>query len=290
MRAHMDPAKLWMLSGTAAYVSAVAHAGSRLRRRQPPRAVWTFPLLTVGFVTQGIGLHLRGLSHMACPILNPFEMLQFISFSLILIFLCTGTVFRMSVFGGFSAALAAALSLGAFLYPRWDTFPQKNNVFGGNPWIEAHASLAVFSYGAFALLAVSATLYLLQEASLREKRDASLFRLLPSLVQLETVGTRLLILATSCFSISLLMGSWAYVQALEGVTAFKLIITLPLWIGCCLILGLRLMRRIRGRTFAWACIALFATALFALWPVEGSRHAAPPAIQPDPYAVPTHGA
>jgi ABC-type uncharacterized transport system permease subunit len=32
---------------------------------------------------------------------------------------------------------------------------RRTHIFGGNPWIELHAALAIFSYGVFGLLALT---------------------------------------------------------------------------------------------------------------------------------------
>ena len=52
-----------------------------------------------------------------------------------------------------SCARPPSVSLISLAFPAWDG-TRSNNLFGGNPWIEFHAALALFSYGVFALLAL----------------------------------------------------------------------------------------------------------------------------------------
>jgi ABC-type uncharacterized transport system permease subunit len=121
-----------------------------LARRAYSRAVM-FALLVGGFLIQTLGLNLRGAQIKACPLGNPFEIAQFIAWSLVLLFFIIGPAFRLRLLGFFTAGLAAILTVSSILIPSWDR-PYPPGLFGGNPWIELHASLAMFSYGVFAIL------------------------------------------------------------------------------------------------------------------------------------------
>lgn len=283
-----DNARYWLLAATLTYLLAVGLAVLRLLRGRPPQAAWVLPWVVGGWLLQAVGLHSRGLVHMACPILNPFEVLNFISFSLVVLFLVTGTVFRTTLLGGLTAALAAGLGLMAQLVPQWDLPPRINSFFGGNPWIETHASLALFSYGAFGLLSLTSLMYLLQHRALRRKQARPIYRILPSVVQLETVNLRLLLVGMVCFSISLAIGTVVYTREPEAISGVKFAVTLNLWVLGLALLGLRLGGKVRGPRFSWAAIGFFLAALLALWPVEQSRQVNP-APERAPETVPTHG-
>jgi len=206
----------------------------------------------------------------SCPVRNPFQVLHFVSWSIVLLYLFTGQVFRLSLFGSSSAALAALIGLAAFLIPGGGR-TSAYSLLGGDPRIETHAALALLSYGIFGLLAVLSVLYLLQNHSLKTKRHAGVFQFLPSLVEMDTVLLRLLVMACTVYTVSILVGALYWVDNYEQVALPKLATTLALWLAYWAVLLLRAFNRLYGTRLAWTCIALLLTAMLALWPVEASR-------------------
>src|SRR4029077_491765 len=93
--------------------------------------------------------------------------------------------------GYFPACLAAALTLVSLGIPAWDA-ALRTHIFGGNQWIELHAALAVFSYGIFGLLALTALMFLLRNYSLKTKHLGGWFSFLPSILDLDHISVRLL--------------------------------------------------------------------------------------------------
>ena len=72
------------------------------------------------------------------------------------------------VAGAGPVGMAAALTLVSLSFPAWDA-TRRAHVFGGNPWIELHAAIALFSYGVFGLVALTSVMYLLRNFSLKKK-------------------------------------------------------------------------------------------------------------------------
>jgi len=262
----------WMLYAAVIYTIAIIVATYAIFRREvrPPPRILILALIVVGFILHSIGLYGRGLSVKGCPTGNPFEVLQFISWSTILIYICTGSVFRITLLGFFSASLATLLSILSFIPQGWD-HPYGVAVFGGNPLIEAHVSIALFSYGVFGMLMITSIMYLLQNFSLKHKHLRGLFRLLPSILQLDIVNQRLLYIGSTVFSFSIIIGSVHWFEHWESLSLFKLIATTLVWLAALCLSFFRLKQLIHGPRFAIACILLFLSALFALWPVEQSR-------------------
>lgn len=273
--------RLLMFLGAGHYLVALAVALLALGRRTPPPRTAITLLLAVGFALQSVGLYLRGMSQGSCPISNPFEVLQFISWSTMLVYWLTGPVFRMTLLGSFSAGLAALLTLLSILFPGWDDRTGAP-IFGGNPWIEAHASLALLSYGVFGLLAATSILYLLQNRSLKRKQSPRIFRNFPSIAQLEAVNFRLLLVGVGVLGAAMAIGAVYWIEHWETVSPFKLSITLTLLAAGIVTLGLRAWAGWVGKRLAWTCVGLFLFALLSLWPVELDRApvAGAPAIPP----------
>jgi len=264
------PDKWLLLIGTMAYVAALILTLLRLSNKRPPLHAVNLVIILFGWVLQSAGLWMLGVEAGSCPIRNPFEVLQFVSWSIVILYIFTGQVFRLSLFGTGSAALAAIISFSAYLIPGGNKV-SPHSFLGGDPRIEAHASLALISYGIFGLLAVLSVLYLLQNNSLKTKKNSGIFKFLPSLVDMDTVLMRLLIMACVVYTVSVAIGATYWIEHTNDVALPKLTLTLALWVGYWLVLILRAMNKLFGTRLAWSCILLMIAALAILWPVEASR-------------------
>jgi HemX protein len=161
--------------------------------------------LGVGLVFQTIGLYQRGMEAGGCPLGNPFELVQFVCWSAVVLYFAVGPAFRVSLLGFFCSGLAAVACTVAMLVPGWDA-PYATGYFGGNPWIETHAALAVFSYGIFGILALTSLMHLIQNYGLKEKRGKGVFVFLPSILDINQMGFRLIVAGLVVLTLSLVPG------------------------------------------------------------------------------------
>lgn len=260
----------WLWVGALLYTAGFFFGLAYLTRARKHSGVVLFCIVLAGFFAQTTGLYLRGIEVGGCPLGNRFEIIQFVVWSLVLLYMAVGPVFRMSLLGFFSAGLAAFLGLLSLSIPQWDAI-RRPHIFGDNVWIEMHAALAIFSYGVFALLALTAGMYLLQNYSLKQKKIKGLFPFLPSIIQLDHMILRLLITGVAILTASLLMGSFYWVQDWGSVDWAKLTVTIGIWIAYLLLAFLRMRRSVVAQTLAWTCIMLFVIALASIWPVAQSR-------------------
>jgi ABC-type uncharacterized transport system permease subunit len=272
-----DRALLWL--GALLYLAGFLTGLVGLTRRQSPGGLRTIlnTLLVGGWIFQMAGLYVRGLAVGGCPLGNTFEIVQFVAWSAMVLYFFVGTAFRVTLLGLFTAGYAAALAVVSLLIPQWDLV-HGQKIFGQNPWIELHAALAVFSYGVFGLLAVTSLMQLLQNWSLKHKRLNGLFWFLPSVVQLEHINYRLLLLGVALLTISLSLGAAWWVRDLASVDSPKLFFTVGVWFAYLIVLGLRVRARLVSVRFAWVCLAMFCLALGSLYFVNSSRHTAQPII------------
>lgn len=272
-----DRALLWL--GALLYLAGFLTGLVALLRRQPRPGLRTIlnTLLIGGWGFQMAGLYVRGLAVGGCPLGNTFEILQFVAWSAMVVYFFVGTTLHVTLLGLFTAGYAAALALVSLLVPHWD-LTRGLKIFGNNPWIELHAALAVFSYGVFGLLAMTSLMHLLQSWSLKHKRLNGLFWFLPSVVQLDQINYRTLILGVGLLSISLGVGASWWVRDTASVDVPKLAVTLGVW-GAYLLVGLlRWRARLVAVRFAWVCLVMFIIALLSLGPVNSSRHHQVPLI------------
>jgi ABC-type uncharacterized transport system permease subunit len=174
--------------------------------------------------------------------------------------------------GYFSACLASTLTLMSLAIPAWDA-TQRTRIFGNNPWIELHAALAVFSYGVFALLALTSLMFLLRNYSLKSKHLGGWFSFLPSIRDLDHMGVRLLGTGATILAAALLVGSLYWLRDTSAVQSTKILVTLAVWVAAATALGLRLRGVLLAQRFAWTCVILFLAAMLSLFAVERSRHA-----------------
>ncbi len=264
----------WLWLAAACYLAGFALGTVALLRGRRHSRVAMFLTLAAGFAFQTLGLALRGRAVKGCPLGNTFELFQFTAWSSASLFLVIGATFRVSLLGYFTAMLAAVLTGVSLAVPAWDA-AQRTHIFGANPWIELHAALAVFSYGVFGLLALTSAMFLLRNYSLKSKHVGGWFSFLPSILDLDHIGVRLLGAGVALLTASLAVGAVYWVPHPETVNVAKLLATIAVWLAYAVALGLRLGGALPSRRLAWACVVLFGAALLSLAPVNSSRH--PPA-------------
>ena len=256
--------------GAAIYGAAFLLGLVTLLLRKPYSRAAMFALLTGGFLMQTLGLNLRGAEIKACPLGNSFEIAQFISWSLVMLFFIIGPAFRLRLLGFFTAGLATILAGGSLLVPAWDR-PYPPGIFGGNPWIELHTALAIFSYGVFAILALVSVMFLIQQRGLKKKQFGGVYQYLPSVQQLDLMAKRLLIAGVIVLTAALIFGAVFWVNNLDLVPVFKLMATCLIWLGYLTVVVLRIQKKLVTRRHALASIILFVLAMASLWPVQSAR-------------------
>ena len=272
----------WLWGAAALYLAGFLLGTVSLLRGGRPSSVVMYSLIAVGFVLQNLGLAERGHAVGGCPLGNNFELFQFTAWSAITLYLFVGVKFRSSLLGYFTACLTAALTFLSLSIPAWDA-TRRAHIFGNNPWIEFHAALALFSYGVFALLALTSILTLFRFYSLQSKRIGGWFSFLPSVLDLDHIGVRLLLAGVLILGASLAVGSAYWLRDTATVSTAKLLITGGVWVAYAAALAQRIRGRLLAKRFAWTCLVLFGVALLSLPLVDASRHPAPAAAVRTPH-------
>ena len=264
-------ARAWLWAATVLY--AVALIGGTYQARKGGRypAFLLLVLVGIGFVLQTRGLYIRGLDTHSCPLGNGMERIQFIAWSFVLTYLLIRLVFQLQLLGLFTSGLAVALNLASLLPTKLDGHYWLETGYEKlfpNPWIELHASVAIFSYGVFALLAVVSAMYLVQHSALRTKRASPFASFLPSISQLEAAADKLLLTGVLFLTGSILVGSIHWVQDLSNVALPKLVVTIFVWFLYLGLWFLHLTRRLFARRFALACLWAFLLAMLSMGTVS----------------------
>ncbi|MFP6854953.1 MAG: cytochrome c biogenesis protein CcsA [Opitutales bacterium] len=240
-------------------------------------------LVVAGFIAQTQGLAVRGQLVKGCPLGNGMEMIQFILWSVVVGYLIIRVLFRLNLLGSFAAGLASVGGVISLVIPSLDSKYWEDEGYAGifsNHWVELHASVAIFSYGLFALLAVVSAMYLVQQNSLSTKRTSALSPFLPSINQLEVAAARLLLVGAIFLTGSIVVGSLDWTRSPESVSMAKVGLTLALWVAYCTLWYLHFRQKLFGKRFAKACIALFVVAILSLGVVRSAKdHPPHPAVQ-----------
>ncbi|MBP52647.1 MAG: hypothetical protein CMI27_05825 [Opitutae bacterium] len=262
-----DARDLFWLSGGFYGIAFLIGFLKNFRREIP--SFRNVPLFSIafGFLLHTRGLYLRGLEIQGCPLGNSLERIQFIIWSLILAYLILRIAWRLNLLGTFCAGLATFIGWFSLLLPNGD-FPywlaEDYTRLFSNPWIELHASIAIFSYGIFSLLTIVSSMYLVQKKALLSRKYDLLGSFLPPIHDLEHAAFRLLSIGVSFLTLSIVVGGMHWTRHPEFVTSTKLTITIILWMGYCSLFFLRFSNRLYGSRFAKTSIVLFFVAIFSL--------------------------
>lgn len=278
-----ERAFLWVGSGL--YLLAFLYALLQFSRGQRYHSSILYLMLLCGFALQSTGLYMRGLALHAFPLTNLLEIIQVIGWSSILIELILRPAFKLRLLGFFASALAGVLGLLSLSITSWDAI-HTTALGSGNPWVGFHAALAIFSYGVFGVLALTALMYLIQHYALQRKKIGGLSAYLPSVKQLDDINGRLLLIGVAILSVAVVTGFVNWLQQPNAVGAAKLIAAVILWFGYLTAYFLRSRKRLIASQFAWSCVLLFLFALLSLWPVKldifvNNAENPAPALAPD---------
>ena len=235
----------------------------------------TYLFLLFGFVLQSIALYLRALVIHACPLGNTFEILQFILWSLILLFLLIRPVIKIQALGLFIIFIASLVSAISLFIPSFDS-PYTLALEANTPFIELHASLAIFSYAIYMLLAIVSSMLLIQQWGLKKQRFKGLFRHLPAVQKLDSIANVLVWLASLTLFVGILFGSFYWNENPETVPLFKLLLTTLILILYCVVGILKHFNKITPQKQAIAYLLLFVLAILSLDTVQTEKIQVPP--------------
>ncbi len=218
-------------------------------------------------VRLGVLLHFVGLAACAfylrqAPFMGILQGFGFASWILAMMFLHTSHGFEDETgIGMVLMPLAAVFAIpGLFSALAKVSDP----LLSSNPWFIIHASIALYSYGAFAVAFTGAALYLILHREIKSKRLGNMFQRLPSLDQLDHMTYLSVALGFVALTISIITGMvWTMVR-LGMLLQFdiKEIITFANWLIFAFYLHSRYSGRWRGRRAAWLVILGFLVTLF----------------------------
>ena len=257
---------LWIAASCYAFAVLFGFASTHFTKSSLCKQGTLFTII-LGFLFQTRGLYLRGLEISGCPLGNNLERVQFITWSLILTFLILRILWKLNLLGSLCSGMAAIFGIISLVNDGWDNaywVDQSYTRLFSDPWIELHASIAIFSYGIFALLAIVSVMYLIQRKALLSRKTGLWGSFLPPIHDLDHSAFRLLLIGTLFLTLSIIVGGMHWLRHPEFVTSLKLFLTLLLWAGYSILFFLRYKNRLFGSKFSQVAIALFLIAMVSM--------------------------
>ena len=249
--------RLFLISSTLCFLAGFAYSMYALgaKVRHPSR--WNFIVMILGFAFQLGFLRLRSAAVGRCPLTNLFEVLVFLSWSVVLLYFVVGSTYRLSLLGTFTAPLVFLIQVVAQLLPA-AALPAVRKVSTGF-WPELHAAISLVSYGAFALACVAGVMFLVQERHLKRHNLSSFFHDLPPIANLSVAMQRLMLAGFVLLSIGIVAGFFA-----GHAPAATIVLAVCVWVPYGAVLVMRRTHRLGSRRIAWLAVAAFALALTTL--------------------------
>lgn len=245
--AYLIVATVLALAG-AAHGWCVRHDDGKSRR-----AFWW--MLGV-FIAQSLFLGVRGELRGKCPLGDLGEISLFLAWSLTLFYLVTGTTYRLSLLGVYTAPFVVILQIVTLVPGSLDyDLVQAEDV---DYWREMHAPISVLSYGALALAAVAGVMFLILNQRLKkQKLSGSLMMGMPSVRRLLQAMARIATVGWIVLTIGVLTGF----KVDEGAINIHFLVATVIWVLYAVLLGTYFVRGLPGRQLAWGLLLLFVVSL-----------------------------
>lgn len=248
-----------LVISTLCFLFGLAYTLHALRSRVYRHSLLNLCAIFTGFCLQTAFLYLRGQQVGRCPLTNRFELLIFLSWSMVLLYLIIGPPYRLTLLGAFTSPLVFLFQASALLIPGIDL--PRSFIGAPNAWLELHAAVSVVAYGAFALAGVAGVMYLAQERQLKTHQIHSFFYHLPPIQALAEANGRLLWTGFGLLTVGLVAG---FAIGSFQTHLVKIVWSVGVWLlyGTILVAGLR--HRVSGRRIAWLSVVAFSVALLTL--------------------------
>ncbi len=228
--------------------------------RKGENSRFTIVWMIGAFAVQCIVLAHRGEAQGRCPIVGLGEIFFFLGWALTLFYLLVGSAYRLSFLGTFTAPLVIVfqqLAVMPGIYQAPPLVPAANV----DPWLESHASFSLLAYGALALSAVAAVMFLIQDRHLKQHNLDDFSQKMPSVRQLSTSTRRLCWLGVFLLTVGIVCG---FITP-KAASSAKLWVACGVWALYAGLIGISLIRGLPARQYAKAILVLFVLSLSVLF-------------------------
>jgi len=244
----------WVVIATILAAAGGVFGALAVRSDQPGRAAFFWMVLAFGAQLMALGW--RGEIRGRCPLGDVGEVCLFLAWSLTLFYLVTGTTYRLSLLGVFTAPLVMILQLVALVPGAFEVGVERAKSV--DPWWEAHAALSVLSYGALALAAVAGVMFFILNYRLKSKKlGGGMMHGMPSISRLVEAMARIALVGWVVLTIGIVAG-----LLIEGGSfGIHLMVATITWVLYAVLLGIYFVRGMPGRQLAIGLTSLFVLSL-----------------------------
>ena len=208
------------------------------------------------FVFQLLFLGERGQLRGQCPLGDVGEIALFLAWSLTLFYLITGSTYRLSLLGVFTAPLVVILQLVSLFPGALDHEVVRAESI--DYWREMHAPISVLSYGALSLAAVAGVMFLLLNRRLKNQNlTGGIMIGMPSVSRLVKAMARIATLGWIILTAGVVTG----LKMDAGELNIHLMVAIVTWVLYAVLLGVYYVRGLPGRQLAWGLLVLFVVSL-----------------------------
>jgi cytochrome c-type biogenesis protein CcsB len=163
----------------------------------------SFIALLVGFLFHTIALVLDSVQQGHFPAANMRETLSLAGWATAGVFILLNTRYRLKILGVYAAPFIALIMVVVSQLP--DEPAQTTRLFKSF-WLVSHVVFIFVGEAAFALAAGAGILYLLQENSIKTKKNRYFFKRLPSLDLLDSTGYGCIVVGFTLLTVGLITG------------------------------------------------------------------------------------
>ncbi|MDF1850153.1 MAG: cytochrome c biogenesis protein CcsA [Verrucomicrobiales bacterium] len=250
---------LYLIISTLIFLAGFILAVVSLRSGRQGAVRLNLWLAIAGLILQSLFLKERGELHGRCPITNGAEVLVFICWSVVILYLALGKAFRLSLLGVFSMPLVFAFQVIAIISLSMnDPGPRPPATL--DPWLELHAAMSLLAYGAFGLAGIAGIMYLVQDRQLKSHEPGQLFYSLPPIRYLTDAIQRLLIIGTAMLTIGIVAAFFME----KAPDLVHLLASGAVWLVYTILLAVNFGRHLSPKPLSVASIVAFGFALVTL--------------------------
>ena len=253
--------RLYLTIAAVFFCGGFVYAIACLRSGVYKKSIWNSLAMFLGVIFQSMFLAERGKIHGRCPVTDLIEILIFISWAMVIIYLLFGSSYRISLMGVFTSPLVFLICLIAVIVP----FDKEAAVIAATnkkvePWTELHIAISLLSYGAFGMASVSGAMFLMQERQVRQGKLETLFYHLPPMQNLAKAVFRLMLFGV----VLLAAGIFSAEQIPPSGTKHAIWPLYVIWILYAFICCLNIFRGVLARRLSLFAVLAFIFSLISL--------------------------
>ena len=258
--------RLYLGLATLFFAGGFIYALTCLRAGIYRHSTLNFTAMLAGLVFQTLFLYERGQVHGRCPVTNLVEILVFVAWSMVLIYLVVGRTYRLSLMGVFTSPMVFVACVMALVSPldlesAIAASQEKGRV---DSWSEFTHGISLLANGAFGMSFIAGLMFLIQERQVRKGNLKTLFYNLPPMQNLCSAVLRLLVVGTILLSAGI-AASHAIPEAAGDSDPHPIWPLYLIWVVYSGLCTVTFFRGLSPRRLAIGAIGAFLFSLASLW-------------------------